>query len=116
MLSKEEIEEAKECLKETIQNTYAEGKAIKLNNLSEYIDQLETDNTDLQKSVKQIYEDYQDIGKKMFEYSDKLEKIEKSAKVNLKAIREEDTFSGKSIKAFLKSILKTIKGGTKNVK
>lgn len=42
MLSKEEIEEAKECLQETIQNTYAEGKATKLNNLSEYIEQLET--------------------------------------------------------------------------
>lgn len=44
MLSKEEIEEAKDCLQKTTQNTYAEGKAIKLNNLSEYIEQLETIN------------------------------------------------------------------------
>ena len=41
MLSKEEIKKAKECLQETIQNTYAEGKAIKLNNALEYIDQLD---------------------------------------------------------------------------
>lgn len=41
MPSKEEIEKAKQCLQEMIQNTYAEGKAIKLNNLLEYIDQLE---------------------------------------------------------------------------
>lgn len=33
-----ELEEAKDCLKETIQNTYAEGKAIKLNYLLNYID------------------------------------------------------------------------------
>ena len=43
MLSKEEIKKAKECLQETIQNTYAEGKAIKLNNALKYIDQLESD-------------------------------------------------------------------------
>lgn len=33
-----ELEEAKDCLKEIIQNTYAEGKAIKLNYLLNYID------------------------------------------------------------------------------
>lgn len=112
MLSKEEIEEYKEVLYDLIndENVYNSIKKAVIGTF-EYINQLETNNTDLQKSVKQIYEDYQDIGKKMFEYSDKLEKIEKSTKVNLKAIREEDTFSGKSIKAFLKSILKTIKGG-----
>ena len=32
---------------------------------------------DLQKSVDEIYEDYQDVGKKMFEYSEKLEKKDK---------------------------------------
>lgn len=42
MISKEEIENAKECLEETIQNTYAEGKVIKLNNLAKYIQQLES--------------------------------------------------------------------------
>ena len=33
-MNKEEIEEAKECLYETIQNTYAKEKAIKLDNLN----------------------------------------------------------------------------------
>lgn len=54
MISKEEIEKAKECLKETIQNTYAEGKAIKLNNALKYIDQLESDK---QKLIEKLEED-----------------------------------------------------------
>ena len=41
-MNKEEIEEAKECLYEIIQNTYSEGKAIKLDNLRKYIEYLET--------------------------------------------------------------------------
>ena len=41
-MNKEEIEEAKECLYETIQNTYAEEKAIKLDNLRKYINNLES--------------------------------------------------------------------------
>ena len=54
MLSKEEIEKAKECLQETIQNTYAEGKAIKLNNALEYIDQLESDKQKLIEKLEKI--------------------------------------------------------------
>lgn len=54
MLSKEEIEKAKECLQETIQNTYAEGKAIKLNNVLKYIDQLESDK---QKLIEKLVKD-----------------------------------------------------------
>ena len=54
MLSKEEIKKAKECLQETIQNTYAEGKAIKLNNVLKYIDQLESDK---QKLIEKLEED-----------------------------------------------------------
>lgn len=64
MLSKEEIEESKECLKEIIQNTYAEGKAKKLDNLMKYIEQLEKDKQKLIeklkeriKSVEKCYED-----------------------------------------------------------
>jgi hypothetical protein len=34
-------------------------------------------NKDLQKSVEQIYDDYQDIGKMAFDYSDKLEQKDK---------------------------------------
>lgn len=62
MLSKEEIEKAKECLQETIQNTYAEGKAIKLNNALEYIDQLESDK---QKLIEKLEEDTVNITKTM---------------------------------------------------
>ena len=54
MLSKEEIEKAKECLQETIQNTYAEGKAIKLNNVLKYIDQLESDKQKLIEKLEKI--------------------------------------------------------------
>ena len=41
MLSKEEVEAGKQCLKDVIVNTYAEGKAIKLENLYKYIEHLE---------------------------------------------------------------------------
>ena len=64
MLSKEEIEKAKECLQETIQNTYAEGKAIKLNNALKYIDNLESDKQKLiEKLEKKIryYEENDEI-------------------------------------------------------
>ncbi len=54
MLSKNEIEEAKQCLNETIQNTYAEGKAKKLDNLMKYIEQLETRE---QKLIEKLEED-----------------------------------------------------------
>ncbi len=40
-MNKEEIEEAKQCLNEIIQNSYAERKAIKLDNLRKYIQELE---------------------------------------------------------------------------
>ena len=62
MLSKEEIEKAKECLQETIQNTYAEGKAIKLNNVLKYIDQLESDK---QKLIEKLEEDIKSNNKSM---------------------------------------------------
>ena len=62
MPSKEEIENAKECLKETIQNTYAEGKAIKLNNALEYIEQLETEK---QKLIEKLEEDIKSNNKSM---------------------------------------------------
>lgn len=35
-------------------------------------------NKELQKSVEQIYDDYQDIGKIAFDYSDKIEQLEKT--------------------------------------
>lgn len=60
MLSKEEIEKSKECLKETIQNTYAEGKAIKLNNLLEYIDKLESDKQKLIEKLEERKKEYEE--------------------------------------------------------
>lgn len=36
---------------------------------------MKSKNKDLQKSVEQIYDDYQDIGKIAFNYSDKLDKL-----------------------------------------
>ena len=40
-MNKEEIENAKQCLNEIIQNTYAESKAKKLDILRRYINELE---------------------------------------------------------------------------
>ena len=39
------------------------------------VEKLQKENTDLQKSVDQIYEDYQDVGLRMFQYSETLDKI-----------------------------------------
>lgn len=67
MINKE-IEEAKECLKETMQNTYAEGKAIKLNNLLQYIEQLENKVKELQQATANILADREKY-KALYEYT-----------------------------------------------
>ena len=41
-MNKEEIEQGKQCLNEIIQNTYSEEKAIKLDNLRDYMNNLES--------------------------------------------------------------------------
>ena len=46
-IDKLEIEESNKCLDETIQNTYAERKAIKLKKLRQYMEKLEFENTAL---------------------------------------------------------------------
>ena len=48
-MNKEEIEESKKSLNERIQNTYAERKAIKLDNLRKYIQHLEQKSEKLDK-------------------------------------------------------------------
>ena len=53
----EEIEESKKCLNETIQNTYAEGKAIKLDNLRKYIQELEQKESILDKVTDKLEEE-----------------------------------------------------------
>lgn len=52
MLNKEEIENAKQCLNEIIQNTYTEGKAKKLDALRKYINELEQKESILDKVTK----------------------------------------------------------------
>ena len=61
----EEIEESKKCLNEIIQNTYAEGKAIKLDNLRKYIQELEQKESILDKVTEECR-------KQMKEYEDSI--------------------------------------------
>lgn len=56
-MNKEEIEEAKQCLNEIIQNSYAESKAIKLDNLRKYIQELEQKESILDKVTDKLKED-----------------------------------------------------------
>ena len=58
----EEIEESKKCLNEIIQNTYAEGKAIKLDNLRKYIQELEQKESILDKVTDKLKEDIKIYG------------------------------------------------------
>ena len=64
----EEIEESKKCLNEIIQNTYAEGKAIKLDNLRKYIQELEQKESILDKVTEECR-------KQMKEYEDSILEI-----------------------------------------
>lgn len=59
----EEIEESKKCLNEIIQNTYAEGKAIKLDNLRKYIQELEQKEFILDKVTEKLSKMKQSIEK-----------------------------------------------------
>ena len=86
MLSEEEIEKAKECLKETIQNTYAEGKATKLNNALKYIKQLESDKQKI------------------------IEKLEECAISYYTLNDDEEYVRNKDIEEFSKEILSILKG------
>lgn len=56
-MDKEEIEKAKQCLNEIIQNTYAEGKAKKLDILRKYIKELEQKESILDKVTEFIKDD-----------------------------------------------------------
>ena len=56
-VTKEEIENAKQCLNEIIQNTYAEGKAKKLDTLRKYIKELEQKESILDKVTDKLKED-----------------------------------------------------------
>lgn len=56
-MTKEQAQKVLDELQETIQNTYAEGKAIKLNNVLKYIDQLESDKQKLIEKLEKIIQD-----------------------------------------------------------
>ena len=46
-------------------------------------------NKDLQKSVEQIYDDYQDIGKIAFDYSDKIDQLESDKQKLIEKLEED---------------------------
>ena len=62
-MNKEEIENAKQCLNEIIQNTYAEGKAKKLDTLRKYIKELEQKESILDKVTDKLKEDIKEFDK-----------------------------------------------------
>ena len=64
-MNKEEIEESKQCLNETIQNTYAERKAIKLDTLRKYINELEQKESILNKVTDKLKEDIEKYNKEI---------------------------------------------------
>lgn len=90
-MNKEEIEEAKECLYGIIRNTYSEEKAIKLDNLRKYIEQLEQKESILDKVT---------------------DKLKKDA--NKKIPLAEDMDWVRCRKEHAREILNIIEGGTKN--
>ena len=90
MLSKEEISKLKinvfnQCDDETIR-LVAE--------MLKHTDKLEEENKELQKSVEQIYDDYQDIGKMYFNLDEKrqklIEKLEEDIKKANQIIEDRD--------------------------
>lgn len=68
-------------------------KSLELNTATETVlsilEEQEKKIADLQKSVEQIYDDYQDIGKMAFNYSDKIEKQNKIIDLMAEKIYEE---------------------------
>lgn len=75
-INKEGIEEAKQCLDVTIQTTYAEGKAIKLDNLKKYIQELEQKETILDKVTDELKELERELKDDGYDYYEKeLQKI-----------------------------------------
>ena len=74
-MNKEEIENAKQCLNEIIQNTYAEGKAKKLDTLRKYIKELEQKESILDKVTDKLKE----VDKKYKNEYENIENMELSA-------------------------------------
>lgn len=64
-MNKEEIEKAKQCLNEIIQNTYAEGKAKKLDTLRKYIKELEQKESILDKVIDKVIDKLKEIRREL---------------------------------------------------
>ena len=73
------IEESKKCLNEIIQNTYAEGKLIKLDNLRKYIQYLEQKEVILDKVTDKLKEDIVEAKEKI-KYWEEQYRISKAKK------------------------------------
>lgn len=76
---------------------------------------LKATNKDLQKSVDMIYADYQDIGNKAFEYSDKIEQLQKE-NIDLKAKLEYKEYGDLDNIEFEKYINDIVETRTKELK
>ena len=76
---------------------------------------LKATNKDLQKSVDMIYADYQDIGNKAFEYSDKIEQLQKE-NIDLKAKLEYKKYGDLDNPEFEKYINYIVDTRTKELK
>lgn len=76
---------------------------------------LKATNKDLQKSVDMIYADYQDIGNKAFEYSDKIEQLQKE-NIELKAKLEYKQYGDLDNIEFEKYINDIVETRTKELK
>lgn len=76
---------------------------------------LKATNKDLQKSVDMIYADYQDIGNKAFEYSDKIEQLQKENE-DLKAKLEYKQYGDLDNTEFEKYINDIVETRTKELK
>lgn len=76
------------------------------------VERLQKENVDLQKSVDQIYEDYQDAGLRMFQYSETLDKVSHKQGDELKNILMKEVV--RQLNMYRTEILKLIKEGEKH--
>lgn len=122
----DEDEKYLEWLKEEIDENYGYGKQIKkaIENMMNRNKELEKENANLQKSVDQIYEDYQDAGLRMFQYSETLDKVKEflNQKIHYKVSHKQgDELKNilmkevvRQLNLYRKEILKIIKEGEKH--
>ena len=112
-MNKEEIEKAKQCLNEIIQNSYAERKAIKLDNLRKYIQELEQKQFILDKVTDKLKEDIEKAKEQIKHYERQYKTAkEKEDKFHIKSFHRQIN-RWQSRFETLKEILNIIEGKTK---